>query len=268
MEINWFTFLAQIVNFLILVAVLQKFLYQPIIRAMERREKTIGDRLQAADQERLLAQKEAEKYQQMQQELANQRSLMLAQVRAEVAQTKTELMQNICTEVEQAQSRWQEIIQRQKEAFLRELRHHTVLQIQETIRKILRDLAAVDLEQRIIQVFLVQIQNLPKEEKQVLCDAIASTSGVEEVIVSTSFEISEASRGEISQIIREQFFGDVNLQFEITPDPICGVELKASGRKLAWSVENYLDNLTENLNAVFAQKAGGKRPMRNDIMSA
>jgi len=255
-EINWFTFFAQIVNFLILVAVLQKFLYRPIIRAMERREKTISDRLQAAEQQRQLAQEEAEKYQKMQQELANQRSLMLAQVKAEVAQTQTELMQNVHTEVEQAQSRWQEIIQRQKDAFLRELRHHAAQQIQETIRQVLQDLAAVDLEQRIIQVFLEQIQNLPQEEKQVLCEAIAATPGAKEAIISTSFEIPEALRWQILQVIREQFFDDMNLQFEVIPDSICGVELKASGRKLAWNVENYLDNLTENLATVFAQEAG------------
>jgi F-type H+-transporting ATPase subunit b len=257
-EINWFTFFAQIVNFFILVAVLQKFLYRPIIGAMDRREKTISDRLQAAEQQRQLAQEETEKYQQMQQELANQRSTMLAQVKAEVEQTQTELMQNVHTEVEQAQSRWQEIIQRQKDTFLRELRHHAAQQIQETIRVVLRDLAAVDLEQCIIQVFLEQIRNLNQQEKQVLCEAIAATPDAKEVIISSTFEISEALRGEIIQVIKEQFFADVNLKFKMTPDPICGVELKASGRKLAWSVENYLDNFTENLTTVFAEEAMNK----------
>ena len=64
MAVDWFTFLAQIVNFLILAAVLQKFLYRPIIQAMERREKTISDRQQAAEQKCQLAREEIEKYQQ------------------------------------------------------------------------------------------------------------------------------------------------------------------------------------------------------------
>ena len=42
---DWFTVIAQIINFLILVALLKRFLYGPIIRAMERRER--GNRLRA-----------------------------------------------------------------------------------------------------------------------------------------------------------------------------------------------------------------------------
>jgi F-type H+-transporting ATPase subunit b len=36
--IDWFTVVAQIVNFLILVALLKHFLYDRIIRAMDKRE--------------------------------------------------------------------------------------------------------------------------------------------------------------------------------------------------------------------------------------
>ncbi len=49
MLINWFTVLAQIVNFLILVYLLKRFLYGPIIRAMQEREKKIARRLQDAE---------------------------------------------------------------------------------------------------------------------------------------------------------------------------------------------------------------------------
>ena len=37
MLIHWFTVLAQIINFLILVYLLKRFLYGPIIRAMEEK---------------------------------------------------------------------------------------------------------------------------------------------------------------------------------------------------------------------------------------
>lgn len=259
MEINWFTFFAQIVNFLILIAVLQRFLYNPIIQAMGRREKTIGDRLQQAEQKRQEAQQEVQRYQQMQQELANQRSVMLAQVKADVEQTQKELMQNVRAEVEQTQSRWQEVIQRQKDAFLRELRYRIAQQIQATIRLVLQDLADVDLEQQIIQVFIERIQNLDEEEKQAFFVDLTSTPDAKQVVVCSAFEIPEESRLLIQQIIREQMLDDVNFQFEMTPDLICGVELKASGRKLAWSVENYLDTFADNLTAVFEEETGGKR---------
>ncbi len=48
MAIDWITVSAQIVNFLILVWLLKHFLYQPIIRAMDRREQRVSERLNEA----------------------------------------------------------------------------------------------------------------------------------------------------------------------------------------------------------------------------
>nr|WP_277925645.1 F0F1 ATP synthase subunit B [Microcystis flos-aquae] len=204
--------MAQIVNFLILVAVLQKFLYRPIIQAMERREKTISDRQQDAEQKCQLAREEIEKYQQMQQDFATERSTMLAQVRAAVAQTQTELMQGIRTEVEEDRSRWQEIVQRQKDAFLQELRHRALQQIQETIRQVLAALADVQLEQLVIQVFLKRVRNWDREEKRVLCQAIAATAKTQEAIISSSFEISEELRQPIISVLRQELVGDLDFK--------------------------------------------------------
>ena len=48
MLINWFTVLAQIINFLILVFLLKRFLYKPILRAMAEREEKMADALESS----------------------------------------------------------------------------------------------------------------------------------------------------------------------------------------------------------------------------
>ncbi len=52
MLINWFVVAAQIINFLILVALLKRFLYGPIVAAMTAREDKIAGRLKEAQQKR------------------------------------------------------------------------------------------------------------------------------------------------------------------------------------------------------------------------
>ncbi len=42
MQIDWFTLFAQIVNFLIVVVLLRRFLYKPILQAMAEREAKIA----------------------------------------------------------------------------------------------------------------------------------------------------------------------------------------------------------------------------------
>ena len=52
MKIDWFTFAAQMINFLVLVALLQWLLYGPIVRAMKKREEKIAGRLEQASWKR------------------------------------------------------------------------------------------------------------------------------------------------------------------------------------------------------------------------
>ena len=59
MLINWFTVLAQAINFLILVWLLKRFLYKPILHAIDEREKGIATQLAQAEAKEAEAQKSA-----------------------------------------------------------------------------------------------------------------------------------------------------------------------------------------------------------------
>jgi F-type H+-transporting ATPase subunit b len=256
-QIDWFTLVAQIVNFLILLALLKRFLYGPIVRAMERREQKIAGYMQEAREKVRIAEQESDRYRQLQQALVEQREAAIAQMKAEVEQMREVLLQNVREEVNARQSRWQEAIQRQQSAFLRELRYRALQEIYAAIRQALRDLADADLEQQAIAVFLRRIQKLTGEERQALCSVASPRNhNAPEVMVASSFALPEDSRQAITQVLREQLPNDVRLRFETTEDLICGIELRSAGCKLAWSLENYLASLENSLSAVFAQETG------------
>ena len=58
MLINWFTVVAQAVNFLILVWLLKRFLYSHVLHAIDEREKGIANQLAEAEAKKAEAQKE------------------------------------------------------------------------------------------------------------------------------------------------------------------------------------------------------------------
>ena len=49
MLIDWFTVIAQVVNFLILVWLLKRFLYRPILDAIDDREQRIATKIASAE---------------------------------------------------------------------------------------------------------------------------------------------------------------------------------------------------------------------------
>ena len=62
MLIDWFTVVAEVVNFLILMWLLQHFLYQPVLDAIDAREQRIANQMQAAEQAQANAAAERNEY--------------------------------------------------------------------------------------------------------------------------------------------------------------------------------------------------------------
>src|SRR5580693_9013750 len=78
MLIDWFTVGAQALNFLILVWLMKRFLYKPIIGAIEAREKLIAAELADAAAKKAEAQKDRDEFQHKNEEFDKQRAALLS----------------------------------------------------------------------------------------------------------------------------------------------------------------------------------------------
>ena len=78
MLIDWFTVAAQVINFLILVWLLKRFLYKPVLNAIDEREKRIAAQLQDAEKKKAEALKEQADFQHKNEDIDHQRAALLA----------------------------------------------------------------------------------------------------------------------------------------------------------------------------------------------
>ena len=125
MQIDYFTIVAQIINFLVLVFLLRHFLYRPVIKTMDEREQKMVSRLKDAEQKIKEAEQETETLRLMKQELQGKRQEMLAKVTEEVRVLKTDLTEKGRAEVEASMADWYASIDRHKESILTDLRLRT-----------------------------------------------------------------------------------------------------------------------------------------------
>src|SRR5580692_7000343 len=77
MLIDWFTVAAQALNFLLLVWLMKRFLYKPILNAIDAREKLIAKELADADAKKAESQKEHEEFKKKNEEFDQQRAALL-----------------------------------------------------------------------------------------------------------------------------------------------------------------------------------------------
>ena len=252
MQINTFTLIAQIVNFLILVGLLSRFLYGPIVRTMDAREQKIAARLAEADQKRLEAEKDAQSYRQKQRQLEAGRAEFMVQAKKDAENRKTELMTGLRAEVAQIRADWYEALAREKVSFLSDLRRRTGQQVYAVARRALTDLADADLEKHIIDVFIERLRGLSNDERREIAGYV--TGPGEGLVVYTAFDIPAETQDWLTAAIREAISPTATPRFEKFSDLICGIELKAGGHKTSWSLASYVKTLEEDLSRAFIEE--------------
>lgn len=253
MHINWFVFLAQIFNFLLLMYLLKRFLYGRIIKAMDDREANIAARFADAEALKVKAKEEAELYEKRNQLLSETKGKLLNEATMAADAKRKELMEKVRVEVDQVKTRWQDMLIREQDAFFYDLRQRAAKQLYDTARKALRDLADVELEERIVDEFLRRIKELDEEKSVQLRKAI--TGGGNKVIIQSAFGIPAPRQTQITEALQKQITNGFTIRYMEQPDIVSGIELRVNGHKIAWSLNEYLETLVENLTETLQKEA-------------
>src|SRR5579871_2100657 len=122
MLIDWFTVLAQIVNFVVLVALLKRFLWGRVIEAIDQREQHIDARLNEAEQKNRQAEAIQQQAQAEMTALGKKGDEIIHHARQEAEDERNQMIQRARQEVRGLEVRWHEDLQREQAAFFEELR--------------------------------------------------------------------------------------------------------------------------------------------------
>jgi len=246
MTIDWFTFGAQIVNFLVLVWLLSHFLYKPIVKAMQGRDEKIAATVKQAESAQQESEQMLQLYQQKTAELAHAKEQLLAEAGQEVQQWKAEHLAKAHEAVAMARDEWYRGLVRERQSFIREARLRVAKYVHDMSRRVLREIANENLQSRVIDVFLERFDQVSQTQKQAIAASIANTH--HRVFVDSAFLLNEAERKRITAFVQTYVGSDVAIDFREEPDLICGIELRAAGHKVAWSVREPLEEMEQEFS--------------------
>ena len=172
--------LAEIINFLVLVALLQRFLYKPIMQAMEQRECSIADRLQSAQVREAEAQEARAQYEQLQADWAAKTKDRQHQMQQQVAAERTDSIEQVRAELEAQRAQWYEALHQEQKACLVNLRDRARSQLIQSIRVALNTLADTTLEEQMVETFLHQLPSLSTSERDSLIAAVIQQQDIQQ----------------------------------------------------------------------------------------
>lgn len=258
MLIDWFTVIAQVVNFLILVWLMKRYLYQPILKALAAREQRIAASLADADAKMAEAVQEREDYARKNTEFDRQRAALLFKAQDEAGSERNRLFEAARNDADTFRDKLQGKLSDEYIRLRESINHRTRDEVFAIARKTLSDLAGVTLEARMAEVFIARLLGLGSEEKARLAAVLKSPDMP--VVVRSAFELAPAQRAPIEAAIKTTLAGTSPVQFEIVPGLIGGVELIMQGQKVAWCIDDYLASLEKGVDELIKErdKAGAQ----------
>ncbi len=250
MLIDWFTVAAQAINFAVLVWLLQRYLYKPILYAIDAREQRIKAQLADGEAQQEKAERERELFQLKNEKFEQERAKLMQKAIAEADSEYRRLVEKARQDAQDEQLKYQQNLALDARNLKQTISSKAAQEIFAITRKTLKDLANTSLEEQIVVVFVKTLNELAAPKKAAITQVLKSISGTEPALLRSAFDLPQELQVKIQQAIKKTFHTDIKLKFEIKLELVSGIELIVSGHKLAWSIDDYLLTLEKNIEAL------------------
>ncbi|HTA65428.1 MAG TPA: F0F1 ATP synthase subunit delta [Xanthomonadaceae bacterium] len=256
MLIDWFTVSAQALNFLVLVWLMKRFLYQPILDAIDAREKRIAAELADADAKKVEALTERETFKQKNEAFDQQRADLLARATDEAKAERQRLLDEARTAADALTARRRESLDNDARNLNQAIAQRAGQEVYAIARKALADLATTSLDERMGEVLIRRLHDMQDPAKAGLAAALKTTT--EPATVRSAFDLADEQRAAIQAALDELCASDVRVRFETAPELIGGIELSSNGQKVAWSIADYLASLEKGVGDLLKQQTASE----------
>ena len=253
MLIDWFTVGAQALNFVVLVWLMKRFLYRPVLDAIAAREKRIADQIADAAVKETKAASERKTFEDKNAAFDQQRADLVAKATADANAEGLHLAEQARKAADVLAAQRLKALATQAGQLQQLIAGRAAHEVFAVARKTLTDLANVSLEERMVEVFTRHLNELRGSAKDQLAAALKQST--EPALVRSRFELPGAQQEAVRNAINTSFSADVPLRFETAAEAVCGIELRAGGQKLAWTIDEYLRDFEHDVAALLAPPA-------------
>ncbi len=247
MGIDTITIIAQVINLFILVWLLKKFLYLPILNAVNERQKKIAFYLNSAKEQAKKAEEEQALYAKKVADFKDERQNLLLEAKNQAEHIKESLLAEVKEEVEKNRQRWQQELIQEKAVFRDSLRNLLIHQFRIFADQSLSQMAGISLDNLISEEFQKKLNYLPAKEKKTFAYIANQTKKM--TFISAS-KILPADKKHIKNFIEKvlSINAEVILTFKQDTSLLAGCEIQTQEKSISWNLKEYLDEFQTNLD--------------------
>ena len=251
------TFIAQIVNLFVLVWLLKRFLYRPILEVIEKRQQEIRNTVQAAEDMRLESQKERKKWEKEKSDYETEHQKELSQITQELEEKRKEGLEEIKSSLQRQRLKMQNDLLAEMAALHTDIGHFIATDFMHLAGVALKELSNCCPLDQALNLFLKKIKTLDKKEIKKI-NIIIQKQNV--IFINSSETLSKNQVQEVTKTLQKTFIlsKKCKIKFGIVPELILGIEMRTGDISLDWNLKGYLDILNANLDATMSNLVAEK----------
>jgi F-type H+-transporting ATPase subunit b len=247
-ELSWPTFILEVVNFLVLVWILKRFLYKPILNAIAQRKATIDKSVADATAKEARAQALAEQYQSRLRDWEQEKEKLRAVLGEEISAQRAQLMAALETSLKQEREKARVLEERRLDDLRKKVEADAISAGLGFTARLLGRAANRDLEATLITITLEDLSRLSVEQLSAL--GAASRNGAVHAKVASAFSLSGDQRDLIVDRLQQAIDHNIAIEFLEDPNLLAGLRITLGSWVLRANLEDELDFFAEALRHV------------------
>ncbi|MDF1529924.1 MAG: F0F1 ATP synthase subunit delta, partial [Sedimenticola sp.] len=191
------------------------------------------------------------------------RNVHMNEVLKAAKEERAQLLDAARQDADDLRGRLEQALRNEQHSLNEELSRRAREEVFAIARKTLSDLSGITLEQRMTEIFLDRLRKLDTAQVTELKSAFKLSSDA--LRVRMAFKLSTQQRAAIEKVIVEIVGKQKPVEFIIVPNLISGIEISCNGRKIAWSIADYLGLLEKRVDDLLKNKSeiGGTAPEKS-----
>lgn len=239
------TFVLELINFLVLIWILNRFLYRPVMNVIAQRKAAIQKTLSDAEVTRSAAQALQIQYENRLTEWEQEREKARAQLHEEVNSERTRLLQDLRNDLMREREKAAAVDQRRMKDFMQQAETTAIVQGRTFASRLLSRVAQPELERRIVDMVMQDLPHLPDSQMQNI-RADPGTAALS-INITSAYPLDKAQREALCQSCRALIGREVTCEFLEDRNLIAGVRISVGSWVLRANVEDELSFFAESL---------------------
>ena len=238
-----YTIIAQLINFSVLLFILNKFLYKPILKTMDKRREDIKNKIEKTQNKLEESDKLKEEYFNKLQEVEKENIALRKQALEDIKKFKDSELQKVKEDISLKKDKFNDYLNLEQKSLIENFNENLSDLFVEYSNNILQVLANSTLQGEIVNNFMQKINDLTDEKVESV-----NKLNVEDMYISSNDELTDKQKDFIKDSLVKKGFKFKDIQYTVDKKLILGIELKAKSYVLSWNVRELTNNFISTID--------------------